>query len=58
MPAPPGASAGAGGDGVNQGGEVALALFWEGEDLFDGVNRLAEDNLLRDPGGVAFAEIL
>ena len=52
-----GAPAGTGGDGVKQGEEVALAFFWEGEDLFDGVNLPAKDDLLRAPGGVAFAEI-
>ena len=50
--------AGAGGGGVNQGKEVALEFFWEGEDLFDGVDRPAEDDLLRAPGGVAFAGLL
>ena len=58
MPVPPGASDGAGRDGGKQGKEVALAIFWEGEDLFDGVNFAAKDNLLHTPGGVAFAELL
>ena len=35
-----------------------LAIIWEGEDLLDGVNRPSEDNFLRAPGGVAFAELL
>ena len=58
MPDPPGASAGAWGDGVKQGKEVPLTFFWEGEDLFDGANRPDEDDLLRAPDGVAFAELL
>ena len=33
-------------------------VFWEGEDLFDGVNRPAEDDLLRVSGSIAFAELL
>ena len=58
MPELPGASAGAGGGGVEQGKEVSLAVFWEGYDLFDGVNRPAEDNIMCAPGGVTFAELL
>ena len=58
MPAPPGALDGAGGDGVDQGEEVALAIIWEGEDFLDGVNRRAKDDLLHAPGGVAFGELL
>ena len=57
MPAPPVASAGVGGGGVEQDKKVALVVFWEGDDLFDSVNRPAEDDLLRTPGGVAFAEL-
>ena len=58
MPAPLGASADARRDGVKQGEEISFAIFQEGEDLLDGVNRPSEDNFLRAPGGVAFAEIL
>ena len=47
-----------GGGGVDQGEEIVLAIIWEGEDLLDGVNRPSEENFLRAPGGVAFAELL
>ena len=57
MPAPPGASSGAGGDGFEQGLEVPIVLFWEGEDLIDGVNRPSKDKLLHAPGRVGFADI-
>ena len=39
MLASPGASDDAGGDGVDQGDDIALAIIWEGEDLLHGVNR-------------------
>ena len=58
MPAPLVASAGVGGGGVEQDKKVALVVFWEGDDLFDSVNRPAKDNLLCTPGNVAFADIL
>ena len=58
MPEPPGTSVGAGGDGVDQGEDVALAIFWESEDFLDSVNLPANDDLLLAPGGVAFAELL
>ena len=58
MPAPPGASSGIGGYGVEQGDETALAIIREDEELLDGVNQPSEDDFLRAPGGVAFAEIL
>ena len=58
MPVPPGALSGPGEDGFEQGEEVTLAIFWEGEDLLDGFNRPDKNNLLRAPGGVTFAELL
>ena len=58
MPEPPGALAGAGGYGVDKGEDVALAIFWEVDDLFYGVNCPAKDNLMRAPGGVAFVDLL
>ena len=58
MLATPGALAGAGRDGVEQVEEIALVIIQEGEDLLDDVNRPSEDAFMRDPGGVAFAEIL
>ena len=58
MPAALGASDGAMRDGVNQGEGILLAILWEGEDLLDGVYRPSQDNFLRAPGGVAFAELL
>ena len=55
MPAPPGSPPGAGGDGVDQGKEVSLAIFWEGEDLFDSVNCPSKDDLMRATGDISFA---
>ena len=54
----PGASAGAGRDGVEQVKEIALAILREDEDLLYGVYCPSKDNFLRAPGGIAFAEIL
>ena len=54
---PPEALSGAGGGGVDQGEEVALALFCNFEGLFGGVNCPAKDDLMRAPGGVTFADI-
>ena len=58
MPASLGASAGTGGDGFEQGNEVSLSIIWEGEDLLHCVDRPAKNDLLFDPGDVAFAELL
>ena len=58
MPAPPGSSAGAGGDDVEQGEKIALAIIWEGEDFLDSANQPFEYDFLRAPGGVAFVELL
>ena len=58
MPAFLGASDGTVGDGLEQGKEVCLAIAWEGEDLLHCVDHLDKDDLLRDPGGVTFAELL
>ena len=33
-------------------------IIREGEDLLDSVNRPSKEEFLRDPGGVAFAELL
>ena len=58
MPATPGASAGAGRDGVEQGEEIALEIIQEGDDLLDCVYRPLEEDFMRAPGGVAFAQLL
>ena len=58
MPAPPRALAGANRGGVDQGEDIFLAIIREGEDFHDGVNCPSEDDFLRAPGGVAFAEVL
>ena len=58
MPAAPGALAGAGKDGVEQGEETALTILREGEDLLDVVYRPSKNDFLRAPGGVVFAELL
>ena len=58
MPDPSGASAGSGGDGVNQGGKIVLAIIWEGEYLLDGVDHPSKKDFLRAPVGAAFAELL
>ena len=58
MPAVPGASSGAGMDGVEQGEYIALEILWKGRVLLDVVYLPSKDDFLYDPGGVAFAELL
>ena len=58
MPETPGASAGAGRNGVNKGEETALAVIQEIEYLLDSVYCPYEDNFLRAPVSLAFAELL
>ena len=54
----PGASAGAGRDGVEQVKEIALAILREDEDLLYGVYCPSKDNFLCASGGVAFEELI